>query len=379
MESVIQDRVQRLLDSAVAGGEERGAQVAAYLNGRRIVDACAGVMDPASGEKVCEDSLFPIFSTGKGIAATVIHYLAAKGALGYDQSVADIWPEFAQNGKQGVTVRHILTHTAGLSAIPAAASRKDLNDWERMCSLLAGQRPESPPGAVNTYHAVTYGWLVGEVAHRADGRPFGRILQEDIHDPLGIHDIYFGMPRGNSLAVARAEEPGAGPGSAEKNATPAIPPYMWPLHEWINEPETRLACIPASNGIATARSLARHFAALLPCGVGGVSSLPPELTGLDGNGVAGVAGAAGVTGVAPQGFGGERLPRLQGLGYSTLSGNPAYGGSPYVFGSEGYGGSFAFADPSRGLAVGFTRSLFANAGTGAMAAQAICEYVDATR
>ena len=186
----LQTRVQTLLDQFVERDVERGLQVAAYLNGELVVDAWAGVADPATGRPVDGETLFTVWSAGKGVAATVIHLLVERGLLGYDTLVASVWPEFGTHGKQAITVQHVLTHTAGIPQIPEGVSPAELLDWETMCQRITELAPLWPPGTATGYHAMTYGWLVGEVARRVDGRPFAQIVQQEICEPLGISSLF---------------------------------------------------------------------------------------------------------------------------------------------------------------------------------------------
>src|SRR5262249_30235725 len=152
-----------------------------------------GLADSATGRKVDGDTLFVVFSCTKGITATVIHQLAERGLLDYDAPVAGYWPEFARNGKGGITVRQLLTHAAGVPQIPESLTPDNMSDWERVCRAVADLTPLWEPGTKIGYHAVTYGWILGEVARRADGRPFGQIVQEEICRPLGIDSLFVGI------------------------------------------------------------------------------------------------------------------------------------------------------------------------------------------
>ena len=129
------------------------------------------------------------------MTATVVHVLAERGLLDYDLPIAAVWPEFAQHGKDGVTLRHALTHAAGVPALPAGVTPADLTDWDRMCAIVAASRPLWEPGTTTGYHAWTFGWLVGEVVRRVTGRPVSQVLAEDVAGPLGVADqLFFGVP-----------------------------------------------------------------------------------------------------------------------------------------------------------------------------------------
>ncbi len=349
MKKQYQEPLQAYLDQLVADGTERGVQLVVYLNGELVVDVVAGEIDPTSGTKVRSDTLFPAFSTTKGIAATLAHLMVERGKITYDTPIAEVWPEFAANGKGGITLRHALSHTAGLQNLPTPLTHAELNDWDTMCRKMAAATPTSAPGAVFAYHAMTYSWLVGETTCRVDGRKFQQLLHDEICVPLGMEkEIYSGIPDEEEPRVAFLE-------SKEDSGEPlphaatdlAVPPLVLPLHRWMNTPGARRACIPASNGIMSARAVARHYAALLPGGVDGVELLPPERIRLA------TEPQPRPTSLKPD----EPAPYHR-LGYgigSTLS--------PTSFGHGGAGGSFGFADPEHNIAFCFTRNRFVEEST----------------
>src|SRR5436309_2558773 len=189
-----QAKVQLLIDDLVERDVERGLQVAAYHDGKLVVDAWAGVADARDGRPVDGDTLFGIFSCGKGVTATVIHLLVDRGILAYDTPIATYWPEFAQNGKGAITVRQALTHESAIPQVPAGFGPAEMCDWEQVTRAVGELTPLWEPGAATGYHAITYGWILGELAHRADGRPFDQIVQEEIRGPLGLSSLYFGIP-----------------------------------------------------------------------------------------------------------------------------------------------------------------------------------------
>lgn len=341
--SPLQHKLQGLLDGAVADGSETGLQVAVYHHGKLVVDAWAGPPGPWTGP----ETLFPIFSTGKGIAATAILGLAQRGILDLDRPIAAYWPEFGTHGKARITLRHVLAHTAGLPMMPETGDARLAADWQAMCAFLAESSPLHAPGQRRHYHAITYGWLLGETARRADGRPIDRIIAEDIAKPLGIsNSLFFGVP---DAALDRcAEALKALPVPPDPNAPPpappdpvaarAIPPWVCPLEDWINQPVTRQACMPASNGFATARAIARHYAALIGDGVDGVRLLHAETL------VEALRWTA-----ADEAVGGGR----KAGGFNLQGPDDAPGA---VFGHGGYGGSNGYADRRTGIAVGFVKS-----------------------
>ena len=343
MATTPQQTVQGILDELVSAGKENGVQAVVYVDGKLVADAFAGTTRTGSSEPVDGDTLFPVFSTTKGIAATVVHRLVERGLLEYDTPIAHYWPEFAAHGKESITLRHALNHTAGLPLMPRGVTHEDVCDWQRMCALMADERPLRPPGEEMVYHAITYSWLVCEPACRVTGRSFQELIHEEICVPLGMDGLFAGIPDEVAGKVADLDalpDPNAKP-LVDDGTPQAVPPLVQPLHEWMNRADARRACIPASNGIMNARSIARHYAALLPGGVDGVELLSPTQVRL-------------ATEVHW-----PTHPRLEEpnlcwrLGYQNAS-----GGFPQGFGHGGFGGSAGFADPEHRLALGFTRNLF---------------------
>ncbi|MCX6021948.1 MAG: serine hydrolase [Chloroflexi bacterium] len=338
-----QGQVQQMLDSLVANGTELGLQAAAYLNGKLVIDAWAGLADEATGRPVDGDTLFTVFSASKGITATCIHIAAERGLLDYDTPIAHYWPEFAAHRKERATVRHALAHQVGIPQMPEGVTPEMICDWDTMCAAIADLTPLWEPGTKAGYHALTYGWILGEVLRRADGRPIAQFLNDEIGGPLGIGDMFFGItdevePR---VAILKDAQQREGLGSAA----------VW------NRPDIRRAVIPAGGGIMNARALARHYAALAQGGeIDGVRLLTPErlriATRLE-------------TDASDQVLGpGYPTPVRRALGYQL--GGPRHPATAYQtasgqrltsFGHPGAGGTMAFADPEIGFAFAMTKNL----------------------
>ena len=191
--SELQARIQAHIDMLVGTGAETGVQIAIYQDDALIVDAFAGTADPGSGRALTSSTPIFSFSTGKNIAATLAHVLVAQGLLDYDHPIADLWPEFGAHGKGEGTLRHVLTHTVGLPAMPREITPRDLPDWTKVCaSLSAMAEPHWRPGSATGYHAYTFGYLVGQLAHIATGHPMHDLLRQWITTPLGIDgQLYF--------------------------------------------------------------------------------------------------------------------------------------------------------------------------------------------
>ena len=345
----VQQQVQEAIDHMVDSGTERGLQVAVYLHGEQVVDAVAGIADPASGRPVKSDTPFYNFSICKAAASTVAHILAERGLFGYDTPVVDLWPEFGAHGKQNVTVRHVLSHTAGVPGIPLDTTLEDLCDWDKMCSAIAGSELWWEPGTKVGYHAYTFGYLVGEIVRRATGKQISHVLWEEVSSPLGIgSELYFGMPRSEQHRLARLEDAPMGPQAMAAMAGmpqdlpmfKAGPMSTMPNAELGNRADILAADIPAG-GKTSARAIARMYAALLG-EVDGVRLISRERL-------------LEVTSVASSGmdevFG---MPTKWALGYSV--GRPGAMDSSSVFGIGGVGGGFAFGDTASGIAFGLTKN-----------------------
>jgi CubicO group peptidase (beta-lactamase class C family) len=180
----------------VAAGTETGLQIAVRRDGRLVADVVAGLADPRSGIPVDPGTLFFAASAVKGVAASLAHVLAERGDLGYDLRVAEVWPEFAAHGKERTTLRHILMHTAGLPGLPPRTTPGDLCDWDRMCASLAAAEPWWEPGTKFGYHALTWGFLLGETLRLATGQPVSELLDNHLTGPLGVADeVFFAVPR----------------------------------------------------------------------------------------------------------------------------------------------------------------------------------------
>ena len=196
--------VQALLDRLVAEGREIGVQVAAYRGEEVIVDCWAGVTRKDGAEPVGPDTLFNVFSVSKAITATCVHLQADSGLIDYDAPLATYWPEFAAAGKEGVTVRHVLSHTSGVLRMPPEVTPALMCDWDWMCRRIAEMEPAFLPGSGSSYQSMTFGWLLGEIVRRTDPRhrPFGQFIREELAEPLGSTDLWFGIPDSAEPRVA---------------------------------------------------------------------------------------------------------------------------------------------------------------------------------
>ena len=348
-----------------------GAAVAVYHRGQLVVDLWGGRRDD-TGAAWERDSLAMCFSTTKGLTSTALHLLADRGLVRYDAPVAEYWPEFAAGGKARVTVAHLLTHSAGLHRIRSIIDRAErMLDWDHMVDALARATPAYEPGTRNGYHALTYGWLVGEVVRRVSGQPLDHFVQSEIAEPLGLDGLYLGCPPDQRHRVAPLEPMGhlaVGPGplravgrrvgvqlgkAASLVRSPVNPRRMINalaprgIEDVLYSAKIMDAAVPAANGFFTARSLARMYALIGGGGtLDGVTLLSP-------------------TTVAEMGVIRSYrrdlvvvMPMRWRYGYHVVG--TTRGRIDAAFGHFGFGGSGGWADPSRELAV----AMVCNRGTG---------------
>jgi CubicO group peptidase (beta-lactamase class C family) len=390
------ESVAPALARAVEQRQEEGCAVSAYVDGHKVVDLWAGTTD---GRPWAEDTLALMFSCSKGALALCAQILFDRGLLDLDAPVSTYWPEFAASGKDGVTVLHMLTHTAGVVSFPYYW--KDLGmdclrlaDWELMTTRFAESPPSWPAGTHCFYHSLSIGYVVGEIIRRIDGRSPGRFFAEEVAGPLGL-DMYIGTPdevlpraariqpepprdfdklTGEQLQLARlvqqmteiahaAVRSGTG---IEIEALLWSANFMHPdiespegyLPSLFNSPVIRRAEIPAGNAIGGARDLARMYAVLANGGaVDGVRLVGPE---------------------SIERFNTPESTMMAGLpeicvGYHRL--DPLFlEASEAAFGHGGAGGSMGFADPERGVSFGFVKSRMTNEPGGSAADLASAVY-----
>ena len=334
-----------------------GGAICIYLDGEPVLDMWAGDGDPSAGTVWEADTMAMSWSTTKGVASTAVHLLADRGLLRYDDTLAAHWPEFAANGKQAITVRHLLSMEAGLYKIRHLIDDpRQMLDHDTMASLLAQAAPAHEPGARNAYHTMTYGWLVGELVRRITGVSLGTFVQNEIAAPLGLDGCYIGTPDDQIRRVAAFPEMPP-PKPAVRLAAKAVNPVtslfgvslrriadaFFPIdgEQVIATHQFLRAEVPSVNGVFTARSLARLYAALgNDAGLDGVQLWKPETR------------RAATT---QQNDRRDRVIPLKvgwRLGYHQPF--PKKKSSAESFGFYGAFGSGAFADPTRNLAVGLT-------------------------
>ena len=330
--------------------QERGAALCVQVNGETVVDLWGGTSDKDGAEAWHSDTLVNLFSCTKTFTAVAVLQLAAEGKLALDAPVARYWPEFVANGKASITVRQLLCHRAGLPALRELLPAEALYDWPVMTAALAQERPWWEPGTAHGYAAITYGWLLGEVIRRVDGRSPGRAIVERVVAPLGL-DFHIGLSDSEFHRVAHVARGKGNPGDAaaqrllqvtlrepEALSTRAFtnPPSILTS---TNKPEWRRMEQPAANGHGNARSLAGFYQGLLEGQLLDGEWLD-ELTREHSQG-------DDLTLLTPTRFGLGCM-----LDQPTLA-NATFGMGPGAFGHPGAGGSVGFADPHSGVAFGF--------------------------
>jgi CubicO group peptidase (beta-lactamase class C family) len=371
-ETAVGTKVHDLLEQQIAAGQQLGVQVAAYRNGKQIVDTWAGTMGPDDARAVQADTLFNSFSTTKGVAATALHILADRGQIDYDAPVAKYWPEFAANGKANVTVKQAMSHQAGLHTAPAGDV---MLDWDRAIDYIANLAPAWEPGTATGYHALTYAWVVGGIVQGASGRHIKDVIAEEIAAPLGVSsEMYVGIPDGieERLASLQTAAPAAG-GGGPMAALPADHDFYkaMPVNNGLNfnDMAVRKACIPSANGHFNARSLARMYAALANGGeVDGVRLVSPERIAL----------MSAIQTEAPDRVLFMPIPKSIGFmhgGNWAMGQTSTMGPRKTAFGHPGAGGSIAFADPEVGLSVAVTINKMQNSLQGEGPTEAICRLI----
>jgi CubicO group peptidase (beta-lactamase class C family) len=322
--------------------QEVGASFAAFHRGRCVVDLWGGFKDGARTKAWTRHTLANIWSSTKAITAVAVARLVDRGLLRYEDKVASVWPEFASDGKADVTIAQVLSHQAGLPGFIEPTTAIDQCDFEGCAAKLARQKPVWVPGTATSYHAMTYGWLAGEIVRRVARKTVGRLVAEEIARPLDA-DLFIGLPESQDARAAEMLPPRSSvvppplPDVAVMALTnPEQDPLLPNTRVW------RAAEIPAANGHATARGLARFYAALATDhGCEGVRLLSPATH--------------------------DRLvrPATEGrtdmfLGFTdswgmgmALNAPGIYGPNPRAFGHSGWGGSFGCADPDAGVAIGY--------------------------
>jgi CubicO group peptidase (beta-lactamase class C family) len=264
----LQESVAAAVERAFERGES-GLGVAVYHEGELVVDIAAGIADAKTGRRVDEETVFWMGSVTKAISAVGLHIQAERGLIDYREPVATYWPEFGQHGKDRCTVLDALSHRSGVPIFPLDATPERMNDWDWVCERIAGIHPLYEPGTRNAYHSYTFGWIIGEVVRRTDPkhRPFNVFLREELFEPLGIDELWLGIPPEVDPRVAAVTDIMNEATYVQKARFPyerviALPPAVAASQRVFGRSDVRQAGQPAAGAIANARSVARLFAML---------------------------------------------------------------------------------------------------------------------
>ncbi len=325
--------------------QEIGASFAAFRDGQCVVDLWGGHADRAKTKAWTRDTLANVWSSTKGITATAVAICVERGLLAYEDRVAKHWPDFAQSGKENITLAQVMSHQAGLPGFAASTRVEDQWDWQSCCTKLARQTPAWEPGTATSYHAMTYGWLAGEIVRRAAGKTIGRFVAEEIAGPLGA-PLFIGLPEWAEPRAAEMAPPKRLPDMA---ALPIPDAARMALINPEQDPEApnrrawRAAEIPAANGQASALGLARLYAALSSGGA------------LEG---ARILSGASIKRMTAPATNSKRQDMFLGFvdnwGMGVALNAPGiYGPNPRAFGHSGWGGSFGCADPDAKVSIGY--------------------------
>lgn len=340
------ERVSGAMAANVVEHGEVGAAVCAIVDGEVVVDCWIGHQDAARARAWAPDTLVDVYSVGKGIVAVLVLQLVDEGRIGLDEPVARYWPAFAAGGKETATVRHLLSHRAGVPAIRQPLTDDDLFDFDTMVSAVAATEAWWEPGARHAYHTNTFGHLTGGLLHAVTGRGPGALLADRIAGPLGA-DVHFGVPDADLDRCADVLWDGPEIPFDVSTLDDLEPDQRMTLMGYANPPgysslgvvntrAWRQAEIPSTNGHATARGVATVYQGLL-----------------DGRLL-----SAEVLAEATRAQSSGWCPTLAqevtfGLGFQPWTPNRPLGRSPGSYGHFGTGGSLGFADPTRRIAFGY--------------------------
>jgi CubicO group peptidase (beta-lactamase class C family) len=332
---------------AITNGDEVGVQVAAVSQGNLLVQVAGGWFGPlATSHPVTSDALFPVYSATKGVIAAACLRLLDMGLLVLDQPLAQLWPAFGAAGKERVSVRHMLTHTAGVPQMPAGTTVEQMCDWNYMTEAVAALTPRWEPGTQVAYHAYTFGWLAGEVLRRATGKAASaagvvEAVRQSVAAPAGTDDFLLGVPLERHASIVDLVGVAGRAHDADSLYRSAIPVHLDTGPEVYGRSDVRQAVLPGAGAHATATALARIYDWL--------ARQDPDSWITRGQAV--WEGRFDAVVGRPVG---------RGLGFwvsgSTAAQGPPLDGGPGRFGHPGAGGTIAWGDRELGAGFAVTRN-----------------------
>ncbi len=386
-EQLVEPGYEAVRDAFVRGAAtlgRGGGAYCAYVDGKPVVDLWAGSAHP--GRPWQRGTTTVIMSATKGLVAMCVQQLVDRGRLDLDERVSTYWPEYAQNGKESTLVRHVMMHTAGVLGYAGQTDQMlaDGTGWDDVDAIAAGLAAEPPlwePGSKHCYHALSFGWLAGEIVRRVDGRTVGQYFADEIAGPLGL-EAWIGTPeselhrvahlhptrtermfplvrKGYQASIAHMRDPESYAGKAFLGSGPRS--AVDDLEEIFNNPKVLRGEVPAGNGTANARALARVWAMQANDGeLDGVRLLSPESVEAWGRIASNLPDLMMSEVPLPRMLADKEtpVPRTFGhLGNGPMPGlGHRFGPNPDAFGAEGLGGQFGFCDRDARIAVGYVRS-----------------------
>ena len=336
MDRVELGHVEELFRQQIDEGLHPGAGLAVYRYGNLVLEINGGLANTDTAHPVSDETMFVLMSSTKPITAACLYILKGRGRLAWDDPVSMYWPEFGRQGKQGVTINHILTHRGGFPETPETLPWTDWSDWGKVVRAMEDAVPTFTPGEVLAYHPINYGWVIGELVHRIDGRPFDQFLAQELTGPLGMDNTYIGLPTDLESRVSKMH-------LMEEDADPDgyVPTF--------NQPEVHHSIVPGACGVASAGDLARFYAMMERGGtLDGVHLFGPdtvkEVTSLQ------IEGTDASLGLFAQ--------RSLGLALADERMGISGDNPTNTFGHGGAGTSVGWADSESGLAVGYITNGF---------------------
>ena len=328
-------RVEELFNWQLESGTHPGAALAVYRHGLPVLDLSGGLADRESLTPVTKDTMFVLFSSTKAVTSACLHILWERGKFDWNDTVASHWPGFAQKGKENVTIKHVMTHESGFPDTPSHMTWDRWHDWDAAVQAMEQIPLDYKPGKVIAYHPRNFGWVVGELVHRIDGRPIDQFVREEITGPHEIEGFHLGIHPSMETRVAKLHA------MEDCDRTSQVTIY--------NRPEVHTAVLPAGGGIATARGLARFYAMMACSGtLDGVTTLTCETV-------------AAVTALQSEGLD-HSLDRYvkRSMGLSLADPRSAASGSEDIqtFGHAGSGTSIGWANRYSGLAFAYLTNGF---------------------
>ncbi len=351
MDSQKLEQVRQLFQRQISDGLHPGAGLAVYRYGNLVLDIYGGFV--GTGKPVTAETMFVLMSSTKPLTASCLYMLKERGKIGWDDTVAKHWPEFAQNGKETVTIRHILTHRGGFPQTPDSLPWTDWPDWSKVTHAMEQATPIYTPGETLAYHPINYGWVIAELVRRVDGRSFDKFIAEELAAPLGMENTYVGLPPGLEARVSPMHK-------MEDDADPSG------YSATFSNPVVLRSIVPGAAGVATAGDLARFYAMMERKGT------------LDGSTVIKPATVEEAVELQVEGTDqslGLFAQRSLGLALADERMGRSTGDPLKTFGHGGAGTSIGWADFDSGLAVSYITNGFRGAVTNNARLAAISQAV----